>query len=220
MGIRALDSGYRGFHLLAHRGLFFFVSSGIKPSSWLIKLEPDEFKVITSLPIKPRYCCRLSLGRQLVSWANSAAHQKHKLENLHGVMDMDMMTGCSDLCPFCGRGVHVEIGPSRIFPTVLLTVLPPHYSQLQELHPWGGIPMLVGATTIPLPCCFWALWMSSYKSLDASRDEWAAAGVPLQDSLHFCFGPHPPFIHLLSWGNYPVFTYFHPLWYITSFPPI
>lgn len=159
--------------------LGFIVSSGIKLSSWLIKLEPDEFKVITSLPIKPRYCCRLSLGGQLVSWANSAAHQKHKLENLHGVMDMDMMTGCSDLCASCGRAVHVEMGPSRIFPTVLLTVLSVYSSQLQELHPWGGISMLVGATAVP-QLLFLGTLNEFYKFLDASRDEWSVASVPFQ----------------------------------------
>lgn len=36
---------------------------------------------------------------------------------------MDMTTQCSDLCPFCGRGGHVGMGPSRIFPTSLSNLL-------------------------------------------------------------------------------------------------
>lgn len=149
-----------------------------------MKLEPGEFKVITSLPIKPRYCCRLSLGGQLISWANSAAHQKHKLENLHGVMDMDMMTGCSDLCPLCGGGTHAEMGPSRIFPAPLLTPFQLVLHSSRSCTPEMGFQCWWELQQSH-SCCFWAPWTSAYKFLDASRDEWAEDSIPLQYSFIF-----------------------------------
>lgn len=60
------------FAHLSFFSLFFF-------KLWLIKLETDVFKVITRPPLKARFCCRLSVGGQLVSRANSATHQKHNL---------------------------------------------------------------------------------------------------------------------------------------------
>lgn len=86
----------------------FFLNSGIKQSCWLIKLEPDEFKGITNSPIKPGYCCRLSLGRQLI-------FRSIIWEKLHGVTDMNTFVGSPDSCPFCSTGGHTELGSSRIF---------------------------------------------------------------------------------------------------------
>lgn len=117
---------------------FFFLSSGVKLSSWLIKLEPNEFKVITSQLIMPRTAADCLLGDTLIPELLLQLTRSIIWENLCGVMDMDMMTGCPNLCTFCGRGVHEEIGPSRIFLTFLLTGFQACYSQLQEFHPWGG----------------------------------------------------------------------------------
>lgn len=168
-----------------------------------MKLEPGEFKVITSLPIKPRHCCRLSLGGQLISWANSAAHQKHKLENLHGVIDMDMMTGCSDLCPLCGGGTHAEKWG------------PPESSPLLYSHP--------SSLFFTAPGAAYPRWDSnaggSYNSPTAAvsglservpTSSWMPPGMNEQKLvshfntfLYFCFGPQSKIIQkdLLSWGN-------------------
>lgn len=165
--------------------LFFFsLSSGIKLSSWLIKLDPDEFKVITSPPIKPRYCCKLSLGGHLVSRANSAAHQKHNLgkslwSNGHGRDDW-----VSRFMPFLWqrrtRGdVALQNLPYKSFKLVI------HSSRSLPLR-WDSGAGETYSHLTALPSLG-----SPYKFLDVSRDEWAKTGVLLQ----FCF------LHFRFWTS-------------------
>lgn len=104
---------------------FFFLNSGIKQSSWLIKLEPHELKGITNPPTEPRYCCRLSLERQLTSWSII-------WETLHGVTDKGTLIGSPDSCPFCVTAGHAEDLQNFLFLKLQSFCIPVSLSSLTE----------------------------------------------------------------------------------------